>query len=82
MHGDLGRTPCPPGGLFAEYLRRQQNPHLTDQERICDNEIRQRGIPARIAIARSAGFWNRGHLEKWIEAARTHILTTGRKESS
>jgi hypothetical protein len=25
MHGCLGCDPCPPGSLFADYLRRQQN---------------------------------------------------------
>ena len=25
MHGCLGCDPCPPGSMFADYLRRQQN---------------------------------------------------------
>lgn len=28
MHGCLGCDPCPPGSLFADYLRRQQNRRL------------------------------------------------------
>lgn len=28
MHGCLGCDPCPPGSMFADYLRRQQNRKL------------------------------------------------------
>ena len=28
MHGCLGCDPCPPGSLFADYQRRQQNRRL------------------------------------------------------
>lgn len=53
-----------------------------DRDRICDNEMCQRGIAAQDSDgqSKSVGFWNPGNLENWTEAAVIRMLNASKKE--